>query len=171
LVFSPDGQKLYAGGGRDDVLNVYSKAGATWVDSSPIALNHANVGIGVGVAPNAGGVAISKDGKTLVVVNNYNDSISVIDTATSTVRYEHDLRPFFSGNEGLPGGVGGTFPFAVVIKDNLTAYVTSDRDREVVAIDISSPTAGRSSTTSCSRAIRRSASRAIHFIRTASSRP
>jgi len=87
--------------------------------------------------------AYSADGNTLVVANNYNDSISVVDTATKTVRYEHDLRPFFAGNEGNPGGVGGTFPFAVVVKDNRIAYVTSDRDREVVAIDISSPTGGR----------------------------
>ena len=39
--------------------------------------------------------------------------------------------------------MGGTFPFAVVVKGNGTAYVSSDRDREVVVIDISSPTAGR----------------------------
>ena len=143
LAFAPDGQKLYAAGGRDDLVHVYSKAGATWGESGTIALNHAKVGIGVGVVPNAGGLGMSKDGQTLVVVNNYNDSISVIDTATGTVRYEHDLRPFFPGNEGLAGGTGGTFPFAVAIKDNRTAYVTSDRDREVVVIDISSPTAGR----------------------------
>jgi YVTN family beta-propeller protein len=143
LVFSPDGQRLYAAGGRDDVVWVYEKSGGTWLSSTSIALNHANVGIGIGVAPNAGGLAMSKDGKTLVVVNNYNDSISVIDTTTGTVRYEHDLRPFFAGNEGRAGGVGGTFPFAVVVKDNKTAYVTSDRDREVVVIDISSSIAGR----------------------------
>ena len=89
------------------------------------------------------GLAISADGTTLVVANNYNDSISVIDTATGTVRYEHDLRPFFANNEGHNGGVGGTFPFAVVVKGNGTAYVSSDRDREVVVVDISSPTAGR----------------------------
>jgi len=142
LVFSPDGQQLYAAGGRNDLVHVYGKSGATWAESGTIALNHAS-GIGIGVAPNAGGLGISKDGKTLVVVNNYNDSISVIDTATRSVRYEHDLRPYFSGNEGRSGGVGGTFPFAVVVKDNRTAYVTSDRDREVVVIDISSPTAGR----------------------------
>jgi YVTN family beta-propeller protein len=66
----------------------------------------------------------------------------VIDTATRTVRYEHDLRPFFTGNEGTPGGVGGTFPFAVVVKGHGTAYVSSDRDREVVVVDVSSPVAG-----------------------------
>jgi len=142
LVFSPDGATLYAAGGRDDLVRIYSQTAGTWAESGTIPLNHANKGIGVGVSPNAGGLAMSKDGKTLVVVNNYNDSISVIDTATGTVRYEHDLRPFFAGNEGTAGAVGGTFPFAAVIKDNRLAYVTSDRDREVVVIDISSPTAG-----------------------------
>jgi len=136
LVFSPDGKQLYAAGGRDDLVRVYNKTARTWAESATIALNHSGVGIGVGVAPNAGGLAISKDGKTLVVVNNYNDSISVVDTASGTVRYEHDLRPFFSGNEGRAGGVGGTFPFAVVLKGNGTAYITSDRDREVIVIDV-----------------------------------
>src|SRR5262249_24504276 len=60
-----------------------------------------------------------------------------------TARYEHDLRPFFANNEGTRGGVGGTFPFAVVVRGNSMAYVSSDRDREVVVIDIGSPTAGR----------------------------
>jgi YVTN family beta-propeller protein len=142
LVFSRDGMKLYAAGGRDDVVNVFAKSDAGWAAAGSISLNHANRGIGNGVAPNAGGLGLSSDGKTLVVANNYNDSISVIDTDTGTVRYEHDLRPFFAGNEGQVGGVGGTFPFAVVVKGNAVAYVTSDRDREVIAIDISSPTAG-----------------------------
>ncbi len=142
LVFSPDGSKLYAAGGRDDVVNIFTKSADLWAAAGTIGLNHNKVGIGNGVAPNAGGLALSSDGKTLVVVNNYNDSISVIDTDTATVRYEHDLRPFFAGNEGKVGGVGGTFPFAVVVKGKGIAYVTSDRDREVIAIDISSPTAG-----------------------------
>jgi YVTN family beta-propeller protein len=143
LVFSPDGSQLYAAGGRDDMVRVYAKTAGVWAPSGSIALNHAGVGVGVGVAPNAGGLGMSKDGKTLVVVNNYNDSISVIDTATGTIRYEHDLRPFFAGNEGVAGGTGGTFPFAVAIKDNKIAYITSDRDREVVIVDLSAPSAGR----------------------------
>src|SRR4029453_8515246 len=72
---------------------------------------------------------------------NYNDSISVIDTTTKTVRYEHDLRPYFANNEGSNGAPGGTFPFAVEMKGNGTAYVSSDRDREVVVVDVSSPRA------------------------------
>jgi DNA-binding beta-propeller fold protein YncE len=143
LVFSPDGNTLYAAGGRDDVVYAYNKSGATWAAAGSIALGHANKGVGIGVAPNAGGLAISADGATLVVVNNYNDSISVIDTATKTVRYEHDLRPYFAANEATNGGSGGTFPFAVVVKGNALAYVSSDRNREVIVIDVSGTTGGR----------------------------
>jgi YVTN family beta-propeller protein len=142
LAFSPDGNTLYAAGGRDDSVYAYSKVGGTWMLGANLGLGHANKGVGLGVSPNAAGLAVSRDGKTLVVVNNYNDSISVIDTANGTVRYEHDLRPFFTGNEGVSGGVGGTFPFAVVVKGNRVAYVSSDRDREVIAVDISGATAG-----------------------------
>jgi YVTN family beta-propeller protein len=142
LVFSPDGGTLYASGGRDDAVYAYTRSGVSWSLSRTFALGHAGQGIGVGVSPNASGLGISTDGQTLVVANNYNDSISVIDTASGTVRFEHDLRPFFSGNEGVNGGAGGTFPFAVVVKGNGTAYVSSDRNREVVVVDISSPTGG-----------------------------
>ncbi len=144
LVFSPDGGTLYAAGGRDDAVYAYTKSGASWSLSATIALGHGSTGgLGLGVSANASGLGLSADGKTLVVANNYNDSISVIDTASSTVRYEHDLRPYFAANEGTSGGVGGTFPFGVVVKGNGTAYVSSDRNREVVAVDISSATAGR----------------------------
>ena len=142
LVFAPDGRTLYATGGKDDAVYAYSRTGKSWTLAATIKLGHAGAGVGLGVSPNASGLGISADGRTLVVANNYNDSISVIDTVSNTVRYEHDLRPFFANNEGLAGGVGGTFPFAVVVKGNATAYVSSDRDREVVVIDISSPTAG-----------------------------
>jgi len=151
LVFSPDGNTLYAAGGNDDAVYVYTKSGGSFTAAAPIALGHfapgatgsaRNKGIGLGVQPNASGMDISADGSTLVVANNYNDSISVIDTATRLVRYEHDLRPYFANNEGRNGLAGGTFPFAVVVKGNGTAYVSSDRDREVVVVDVSSPTAG-----------------------------
>jgi DNA-binding beta-propeller fold protein YncE len=143
LVFSRDGSTLYAAGGRDDAVYAYTKTEGSWSLNKTITLGHGTVGLGINVRPNAGGLGISADGKTLVVVNNYNDSISVIDTATGTVRYEHDLRPYFANNEGTSGGVGGTFPFAVVVKGNGTAYVSSDRDREIDVIDTSSPTLGR----------------------------
>jgi DNA-binding beta-propeller fold protein YncE len=143
LVFAPDGGTLYAAGGRDDAIYAYTKNAGAWSLSKTVPLGHGGKGVGINVSPNASGLGISADGKTLVVANNYNDSISVIDTATGAVRYEHDLRPYSAGNEGVNGGVGGTFPFAVVVKGNGTAYVSSDRNREVVVVDVSGPTAGR----------------------------
>jgi DNA-binding beta-propeller fold protein YncE len=152
LVFSPDGNTLYAAGGNDDAVYVYTKSGGSFTAAAPIALGHfapgatgsaRNKGVGLSVQPNASGMDVSADGKTLVVANNYNDSISVIDTATRHVRYEHDLRPFLANNEGVNGRPGGTFPFGVVLKGNNVAYVSSDRDREVIVVDVSSATEGR----------------------------
>jgi YVTN family beta-propeller protein len=166
LVFSPDGNTLYAAGGNDDAVYVYNKSGGTkrmhhksgdtfTTPGTLIALGHfppgatgSNAGIGLGVQPNASGLGISADGKTLVVVNNYNDSISVIDTATKTVRYEYDLRPYNTTPATGNGQPGGTFPFGVIVKSDgsgngTTAYVSSDRDREIVVVDISSATSGK----------------------------
>jgi len=152
LVFSPDGDTLYAAGGNDDAVYVYTKNQGAFMAAPPIALGHfapgaigaaKNKGVGVGVQPNASGLGISADGATLVVANNYNDSITVLDTATRAIRYEHDLRPYFANNEGRNGAAGGTFPFAVAVKGNDTAYVSSDRDREVVVVDVSGRTQGR----------------------------
>ena len=142
LVWSPDGKTLYAAGGADDAVYAYANTGGSYALAATIALNHKNTGVGLAVRPNASGLAIAADGKTLVVVNNYNDSISVIDTASNTVRYEHDLRPYFAANENTSGVAGGEYPFAVVLK-GATAYVSSIRDRQIVVVDIASPTAGK----------------------------
>ena len=142
LAFAPDGNSIYVGGGADDVVYVYAKSSGTWAASGSIALGHANKGVGLSVRPNAGSVAVTQDGSKLVVANNYNESISVIDTVTRAVLYEHDLRPYFANNEGTAGVAGGSFPYAVVLAGS-TAYVSSDRDREVVVVDISGATAGR----------------------------
>jgi DNA-binding beta-propeller fold protein YncE len=150
LVWTPNSQTLYAAGGCDDAVYAYTNNGASFVLSAKISLGHApngcvsnsanRTGLGLFVEPNVAGLAISADGKTIVAANNYNDSISVIDTVTRTVRYEYDLRPY--ATSGAPNGTkGGTFPYSVVLKGAI-AYVGSDRDREVVVVDISSPTAG-----------------------------
>jgi DNA-binding beta-propeller fold protein YncE len=150
LVWAPNSQTLYASGGCDDAVYVYASNGTSFGLSKTISLGHApngcvsnatnRTGLGLGVEPNVAGLAISADGKTLVAVNNYNDSITVIDTATGMVRYEYDLRPFVTS--GAPAGTkGGTFPYSVVL-NGTTAYVGADRDREVVAVNVSSLTSG-----------------------------
>jgi DNA-binding beta-propeller fold protein YncE len=145
LVWAPNSQTLYAAGGCDDAVYAYTKSGSSFALGATISLGHApngcvsntanRTGLGLSVQPNVAGLAISADGGTLVAVNNYNDSISIIDTATKTVvPPDIDLRPFASG---APNGTkGGTFPYSVVLKGNL-AYVGCDRDREVVAVNLS----------------------------------
>lgn len=147
---------LYAAGGNDDAVYVYTRPSAgSFSLSKTIGLGHyattptslvppnnsgnpadyrPNKGLGLGVQPNASGLAVSHDGATLVVANNYNDSITVIDTATGNLRYEWDLRPSNSKNENHQGAKGGTFPYSVAMNGNV-AYVGADRDREVVVID------------------------------------
>src|ERR1700693_2604806 len=144
LVWAPNSQTLYAAGGCDDAVYAYTNNGGTFALSTKILLGHApngcvsnaanQTGLGLSVEPNVAGLAISADGSTLVAANNYNDSISVINTATGTVKYEYDLRPF--ATSGAPAATkGGTFPFAVVLDGNV-AYVGADRDGEVVAVNI-----------------------------------
>ena len=150
LVWAPNSQTLYASGGCDDAVYVYTNSGSSFVLNTKISLGHApngcvstaanRTGLGLGVEPNVAGLAISADGKTLVAANNYNDSISVIDTTTGTIRYEYDLRPF--ATSGKPSGTkGGTFPFSVVLNGSI-AYVGADRDREVVVVNVGNPTSG-----------------------------
>jgi DNA-binding beta-propeller fold protein YncE len=150
LVWAPNSKGLYAAGGCDDAVYAYTSSGSSFAQSAKISLGHGapatgfcvstNAGLGLSVRPNAAGLALSSDGKTLVVANNYNDSISVIDTTSSTVRYEYDLRPY-STSAAADGTKGGTFPYAVAL-NGTTAYVGADRDREVVVVNVSSLTAG-----------------------------
>jgi YVTN family beta-propeller protein len=143
LVWAPSGKTFYATGGNDDAVYQYVQSSGAWKQVAKIDLGHNGKGLGLfGVEPNAAGLGISPNGKTLVVTNNYNDSISVIDTATGKVRYDHDLRPYAAGNEGTDGAPGGTFPVAVAVTDAGKAYVTANRDREVVVVDVSSPNGG-----------------------------
>jgi DNA-binding beta-propeller fold protein YncE len=135
-------QTLYGTGGADDKVYVYSRASAApsaqWTNTTSIALNHTK-GIGSGVKPNAGGLAVSADGRTLVVANNYNDSISIIDTTSNTIVSEYDLRPF--NTSGQQGVAGGEYPWAVSLKADGTAFVSSVRDREVVVLNLANPAA------------------------------
>jgi DNA-binding beta-propeller fold protein YncE len=110
---------LYVSGGTDDNVHVYTRASAApsapFTAANVIALGHTK-GIGVAAPSNANGLAVSADGKTLVVANDYNNSISIIDTASNRVVAEYDLRPY--NTSGQDGVAGGEFPWAVALKTN-----------------------------------------------------
>jgi YVTN family beta-propeller protein len=138
IAFGPDGKSLYVSGGGDDELHVYTLAAGAFVEASgsPIALGHTRGGNGLAQSAMAQGLAVTPDGKTAIVANRYNDSVTVIDLSTSTVVKEVDLRP---GKSGGPSGTpGGEYPSAVAVVGSL-AYVTSERDREIVIVDVSKP--------------------------------
>ena len=162
IAFDPSGLAFYVAGGVSDVVHIFTLsapapgATPTWGEAagSALALGHNGVGVGldlkpsgaiainsqVGVRPCAAGVAISNDGKTLVVSNYYNDSITVFTGGLGnwSKPVGLDLRPGKS-DPSKTGVAGGEYPFWVVVKGNgssATAYVSSIRDREIVVVSL-----------------------------------
>lgn len=145
LVFAPDGKSFFVSGGSNDNLHTFRLGAGGWAESgAPVELGHDGAGNGLyvnvpgfGSAVNAesAGVAVTSDGKKVVVANFENDSISVVDVASHTKTAELDLRPgkIDPAEAGVPGG---EFPYWVTIKGKRTAYVSSIRDREIVVVDI-----------------------------------
>lgn len=135
IAWNPNGKEFYVSGGINDNVHVYGLQADTWAEQAAIALGHANVGLGISVRPVAAGMAVTQDGKRLLVANMQNDSISVIDLETRAEIAELDLRP--GKNDPAQAGVpGGSYPYWVAIKGNGKAYVGSQRDHEVVVLDI-----------------------------------
>src|SRR5262249_8605039 len=104
---------------------------------APIALgHHSGLGLNLGKEPlSTGGLAVTADGRTLIVANLYNDSISLVDLTERKVSRELDLRPG-KIRPALAGVPGGEYPFWVAIKGNSTAFVSSLRDREIVVVGL-----------------------------------
>jgi DNA-binding beta-propeller fold protein YncE len=145
IAFSPDGRHVYVSGGVDDDVHVFDAGAQGWAERSPpIDLGHYkgvdrkskiyNGGAGLGVQPQVSGIAVSADGKTLAATNFYNDSLSLIDLPTGRIT-PVPLRPgdISKAQTGVPGG---EYPFAVIIKGNDTAYISSLRDREIDVVTL-----------------------------------
>lgn len=135
IAWAPDGRSFYVGGGVDDTVLRFDRKGAIFLEATTrIKLGH-RAGNGADVLPQAAGVAVSPDGKLLLVANYYNDSVSLIDLASGNVVAEQDLRPG-KIDPAKSGIAGGEFPYALVWRDASHAYVSAPRDREIVALDI-----------------------------------
>ncbi|WP_267382824.1 MULTISPECIES: bifunctional YncE family protein/alkaline phosphatase family protein [unclassified Sphingomonas] len=135
IAWRPDGRGFVVGGGVDDDVHVFGRSHGGYAEISTIKLSHA-AGIGAGVKPQAAGVAVSPDGHRALVANYYNDSVSLIDLDRNMVVAEQDLRPgkIDPARSGVPGG---EFPFAIAWTDAGHAWVSSPRDRQVVALSLS----------------------------------
>jgi DNA-binding beta-propeller fold protein YncE len=135
IVWNPNGNEFYVGGGVDDVVHTFAKKTNSWAESGrPIPLGH-TVGLGIDIKPMAAGVGITADGKRLIIANYENDSVSIVDLAVRKVAAELDLRPGKSDASRV-AVAGGSFPYDVTVRGSDWAYVSSVRDREVVVVNL-----------------------------------
>jgi YVTN family beta-propeller protein len=138
LAWHPQGQQFYVSGGVDDTVYVFERRDGVWqAAGTPIALGHP-AGHGLEVKPMVAGLAVNASGTRLLVANFANDSVSVIDLAQRVVVAEVDLRPG-KVDPAQHGVAGGEYPFWIAIRDDTKAYVSSQRDREVVVLDLRPP--------------------------------
>ena len=133
VAWAPSGERLYVAGGVDDVVYEFVRGDGGFVLARKFPLGHA-AGVGLAVKPEAGALAVSPDGKRLLVANFQNDSVSLIDLATGAV-HDQDLRPGVI-DPAKTGAPGGSFPRAVIWTADTRAYVASERDRELIALNI-----------------------------------
>ncbi len=147
LTWNPNNQEFYVSGGVDDRVYVFSKnTDGKFSRAATIPLGHPR---GNGLLSNApapenaeapkpmvAGIAVNQSGTLAVVANFYNDSISTIDLKTRKKTGELDLRPGVH-DKSKAGVPGGEYPYWVAIEGNDKAYVSSSRDREVVAVQLS----------------------------------
>jgi DNA-binding beta-propeller fold protein YncE len=134
IAWEPDGRGFIVGGGVDDAVYLFARRGSRFAPAGKIALGH-KAGLGADVQPQAAGVAVSPDGRRALVANYYNDSISLIDLSRRKVIAEQDLRPgkIDPARSGIPGG---EFPFGVAWTGTSRAWVSSPRDRQLVAVSV-----------------------------------
>jgi YVTN family beta-propeller protein len=108
LAFSPDGKRLYASGGNDDVVYVYDWADgrATAADTLVLAVRQK----GSAGTRYPAGIGVSPDGRTIYVAENLADSLAVVDAATGRV-----TRRFATER----------YPYGVAVAPDGTVYVSA----------------------------------------------
>src|SRR6266567_1058279 len=121
VAYSPDGTHAYVSGGGNNVIRAYGVTGGHLTEATPMALPTKNPsGAAVNMYP--AGLAVTPEGRRLVVADQLADAASVVDIATGTtqtVAVGHD-------------------PYGVVLsQDGRTAYVTNQGGNTVSVLDIS----------------------------------
>jgi YVTN family beta-propeller protein len=124
VAFSPDGTHAYASGGGSEKIHVYTVADGKLTEGTPIQLPTTNPS-GQAINAYAAGLAVTPDGKRLVVADEMADAASVIDLTTGQIQTV---------------GVGHN-PYGVAISpDGHTAYVSNQGADTVTALDLSGAT-------------------------------
>jgi YVTN family beta-propeller protein len=159
LAFAPDGNRFFVSGGADDNVHVFSQVNGVWSETGrPVQLGH-SAGAGFHERPMVANLAVTADGKTLVAADIAQDAISLVDLEGDTKIGELVLRPTAVQVSDVEAGVGihsaaengavsagagetsahGRSPFGIAIKGSITAYISSERDREIDVADIAQP--------------------------------
>lgn len=135
LAWNPSGKEFYVSGGGNDNVHIFHEENGKWSEAGPpITMAH-TWGLGVKTRPVVAGLSANPDGTRLLVANYQNDSVSMVDLAAHKKISELDLRPGKS-DPAKRGTPGGEFPFWVIWKGKEKAYVSSQRDREIVVLDL-----------------------------------
>ncbi|HEV7825165.1 MAG TPA: alkaline phosphatase family protein [Mycobacteriales bacterium] len=120
LAFSPDGRRAYASGGGDNVVRTYAVAGGRLTEGAPLRLPTANPA-GVRINSFPAGLAVTPDGRRLVVADQEADAVTVVDLATG----------------GTATTAAGHKPYWVTLSpDGRRAYVTAQGADTVAVFDL-----------------------------------
>ena len=135
LGFGPGGRELFAGGGPDDVVHAFVMAGSRWTEASPATRlghldDHGLGGLGIKEGPFVADLAVGASGTRLVATAHENDALSVVD-----LRERNRVVDVPLSAAGVPGG---EFPRGIAMVGDDRAFVASQRDREVVEVDLAS---------------------------------
>ncbi len=145
LVWSPDGKRLFAGGGFDDLIYRFDHAHGLLSAQTSFAypdrksfLTEANRSFGEGARKSQrvpAGLAVSADGKTLYVAAAFGHSLARFDAEQGTFQDELTLEP-------------GGYPYAVAIDDvHKRLYVSLWSKSSVAVVDLATwKVAGRLAT-------------------------
>jgi YVTN family beta-propeller protein len=135
VAFLPDGSRFYVSGGPDDDVHELARGEASgrWAEVTvPIPLGHLGGhglgGLGDREGPFAAGLAVNHSGTRLAVVQHENDAVTLVSLV--------DHRSWGEVSLLRRGAAGGEYPRAVATVGELHAYVASQRDREVVEVNL-----------------------------------
>ncbi|WP_235780763.1 bifunctional YncE family protein/alkaline phosphatase family protein [Sinomonas notoginsengisoli] len=121
LAWSPDGTKAYASAAANAKIRTYTVDGGKLTEGAPLAFpTKTPDGKALNLYP--AGLAVTPDGRRLVVADQLGNAVSVVDTATGEVQT----------------APAGSKPFAVALSPNgKTAYVTNQGASDVSVVDVS----------------------------------